>query len=233
MSEATPPDPPTPADQRPFVPVGDRTALARSPASVDRVESSCGLSARYEFSRRGVAGPLQWEFVRELTEADIPRLEMALASPEITSARPSPTTLRHAHHQLARLVALGRPIGEIALITGYSPAYIRRMQADPAFAELCSHYVGHQDELWADLRKRLRELKLTASEILLERLSGNPDDWTAGQLMELMKLLPGDANASAGGGSQAAVNINITPVDSTHKGMTIELGKESVKEITR
>lgn len=50
--------------------------------------------------------------------------------------------LRDTHHRVARAVAAGLPLKEVAELCGRSYASVRSLQDDPAFKELVAHYRG-------------------------------------------------------------------------------------------
>lgn len=164
--------------------------------------------------RKRTAGAVQ--IIRALTADDLP----ALTEP---SQLPVPLdggialTLRATHHALARCLAEGHPAERASLITGYSPGYIRQLQAVPAFAELLVHYQATKEAEFVDVAKRMRDLGLSSLDELQRRLDAAPDEWARGELMALAELLlvKGRAPATGAGGFAApgasgpAVNINV------------------------
>jgi hypothetical protein len=97
--------------------------------------------------------------------------------------------IRHNHHQLARLMALGVPQEEISLITGYSPAYISRIKSDPTFEALVDYYHNQRDEVFVDVVDRMKTLGLASIDELQRRLEDEPDEWSRRELMELTELM--------------------------------------------
>ncbi len=75
--------------------------------------------------RRGIAA------VRELTPADIARLDDGERG-----RLPAVQRFRDSHHWIARLVALGMRVDDIAERTGYSHTRLYTITSDPAFKEL-------------------------------------------------------------------------------------------------
>jgi hypothetical protein len=128
-----------------------------------------------------------------------------------------PAVLRHSHHQMARLIAIGTKVADVALITGYSPGYISSLKGDPAFAELISHYHEKQDEIFVDAIKRLKELGLVALEVALERISTDDKQWTRKDILEVIELAFGkgaglglDGRSGVGGKAVPPVAIEVT-----------------------
>ena len=158
--------------------------------------------------------PLQWRVVRELTDADVPALLTGkiTGSDELTCtgapqlpvpAAPTLSSLRHSHHQAARLIALGRDIQEVALCTGYSAGYLSSLKGDPAFAELIKYYTAKTDEVFVDVARRMREMGLSALEELQERMTSKPQDWPRKDLMEFIELVFGKGGAAKAAGLEA------------------------------
>lgn len=122
--------------------------------------------------------------------------------------------LRHAHHQLARLLASGQDQNEIALITGYSPCYISTIKNDPQFAELMATYAGQRQLAFVDVLERMKSLGLSCMEELQERIADDAGSWSNREMMELAELLlikPHKAAVAspAAGVSAPAVSINV------------------------
>lgn len=160
---------------------------------------------------------LQVAVLRALTAEDLPGLAAGL-----TQASKLPPTnlqsLRHSHHQLARLVAQGMRPAEASLMTGYSPSYIARLIDDPTFAELLAYYSNQKDMIFVELLERMRTQGLSALDELQKRLEDAPESWTKRELMEYFRLLAvdgprgqGSARFGAGAGAAGAgVAINVT-----------------------
>ena len=72
-------------------------------------------------------------FLRDIRHEDLAML--AAPGAELAAARPI-VKIRAQHHLAARLIAEGRKPVEVAAITGYTPARITQLRADPAFGEL-------------------------------------------------------------------------------------------------
>ena len=83
-----------------------------------------------------------WSVVRTLRVPDDLPL---LSERHPKRSLPSLKHIRHNHHQMARLMALGVPQEEISLITGYSPTYISRIKTDPTFEDLVSYYHNQRE----------------------------------------------------------------------------------------
>lgn len=164
--------------------------------------------------------PLQLEFVRSLNPSDIPAIQ---SPPPGSSAVVVVKSLRHSHHRLAELIAAGRPPGEIAIVTGYSPGYISSLKGDPAFAELVAYYEFQKKSIFVDAMERLKVLGLDAIEKLQERLNDPEKTWSNKELMDLVDMAAVQPNlgknaappAQSGGGNNTLVVkfVGATPVD--------------------
>lgn len=127
-----------------------------------------------------------------------------------TQQAPTIKRLKQIHHELARLIASGLSMAEVAASTGYSASRISILQKDPSFKGLVDHYKAHRDEIFCDVHKRMATLGLDAADELQERLETNPESFSVGQLTELMK-----ATLDRGGFSPVqktqSVSMSVTP----------------------
>lgn len=170
--------------------------------------------------------------VRPLCRADLPGL-----SARSPTDAPRLRQIRHSHHQLARLMAGGTDQAEIALITGYSPAYISTIKNDPQFAELMATYAGQRQLAFIDVLERMKSLGLTCLEELQERLAEDADGWSRRELMELAELLlikPQKAQCANPPGQQSpAVSINVKFVGAPDSAMLVASAPHSAPVISR
>lgn len=93
-----------------------------------------------------------------------------------------------SHHAVARALASGLKPGEVSIITGYSLSRISILQADPAFQELLAFYRENLDVVYADLHTRMAQLSLDSAQLLQERMENDPDSFSNGALMDVLKL---------------------------------------------
>ena len=155
--------------------------------------------------------PLVIAASRPLTQADLP----ALVDPPALASKPKVHALRHSHHQIARLIAIGKPDVEIALITGYDPAYICNLKRGQDFAELVSHYAGQRDLAFTEVMDRMKQMGLDTIDEIQRRFAEDPTSFTNTQLMDLTELMiikPMRASAppqSGGFAPTGPVNIQI------------------------
>lgn len=179
---------------------------------------------------RRKAQPLDVEVVRAVTEEDLPKLEdrsLVPASGPITAI--SLKSLRAGHHQVARLLAEGRPGEEVSLLTGYSPAYISTLKSDPTFRELLSYYEQNKVQAHVDLIERMKTLGLSTLDELQRRLEEESDSWTKRELMDLAKMLlpnqSGESPAQSVGprSNVPLVNISFITPDGGSASKFIEL----------
>lgn len=125
------------------------------------------------------------EVVRSLSELD----RTKLAKPPIVPPGSQISRLRHAHYNLAQLLARGMSRIDAAATSGYTPQYVALLiDTDPAFQELVAHYADDRREIFAHEVARLKVLGLTALEELQARLAETPEKWTNRELMEFAEL---------------------------------------------
>lgn len=180
------------------------------------------------------AAELEITIIRPLTEDDLPKLQ----SPDPLSSTAIPIqSLRASHHNLAQLLAQGRPDSEVALLTGYSPSRISILKSDPTFAELLSSYKDVREAVFVDTLERMKILGLSTLDELQERLEADPASWSKRELMEMADLMLvkpklatplGQSSALGGsvtvspGNAALGVSINVQFVKSDTPPLTIE-----------
>ena len=71
--------------------------------------------------------------IREVTRADLSHLTVKREASVVQ-------TLRDNHHRIARAVASGMSVTDVAATCGVTIARVSSLKADPAFAELVAHY---------------------------------------------------------------------------------------------
>ncbi len=168
--------------------------------------------------------------VRELTLDEI----CSPVGPSAPTSASSPTliSLKSSHHNVARLLAEGRPQVEVALMTGYNPTYISRLvTSDLAFQGLMRYYTDVAEVKLVDSLARMKSVGIDALEELQARLANDPSQFSIQQLAEiaeLMLLRPAIAGIKAGsvgpgGGGSASISISFKAPEGTQAaGVTIE-----------
>src|SRR5215813_12581621 len=107
--------------------------------------------------RGRVRAELTTERLRGLTEEELilgARMRRTANLP--TSVPPAIQRIRSRHHLMAQMLASGLKPTEVAQKTGYSISRVSILQADPAFKELVSNYRGQSENLFFDVKERLR-----------------------------------------------------------------------------
>lgn len=157
------------------------------------------------------AKPLEVEVLRSLSEEDLASLSEAEGA---SCPQQKLKNLRHTHHETAKLLAKGESEMNVSLITGYSPAYISTLKADPAFAALLAHYAEQRNEIFTDALKQMRDLGLNAVAELRERLENSPAKFSHREIMEAIKLCivepQAGANRNGGGLPAGAGNVSVS-----------------------
>lgn len=156
------------------------------------------------------------EYVRDATPEDV---EAVNEAPTKLLPVPHTQVLRHRHHELARLLAHGTSNVEAAAQTGYTPARIQQLRADPSFEELLAHYALLRDAEFVDAQKQLATLGRTAAGILLDKLEADGLEAPYASTIEIMKsaMDRSEAPSKAGGGARSinesgapAVQLNVS-----------------------
>jgi hypothetical protein len=114
------------------------------------------------------------------------------------------------------MLADGMPPQQAAIVCGYSGSRISILQSDPAFMELIAHYREVRTERYFDGMQSMAELHLDAVEEIRDRLEEKPEDFTHGQLMELMKLTAD--RTGKGPSTKSEVDIKIGLADRLQSG---------------
>ena len=100
--------------------------------------------------------------VRQITRDELPRLH------ERRAELPVVAQIRDSHHRVARLVASGLRITEVAERSGYSYAFGSRRVNDPALRELVAHYRKMVDDAFVASQDEYHTLS-TANMLAAER----------------------------------------------------------------
>lgn len=127
--------------------------------------------------------PWQVAFVRELTDEDL--ITLHSVSGVARDPKAPLRKIRDPHHTLAKMLAAGDEVVKIASITGYSPARIRTLEADPAFQELVQHYALHVAEASNNFAGQIMYTAAIANAVLVERLEDEPDTFTNKELLAI------------------------------------------------
>lgn len=88
--------------------------------------------------------------------------------------KPKAAHLRTRHHEIARLMALGRSAVEISAVMGISPNSIYMIKGNPAFQELLAYYMGERDKAVRDVTGRIESIAMTGLDRLQDFLE-SPD----------------------------------------------------------
>lgn len=156
------------------------------------------------------AMPIAAEFVRALTAEDLEMLskERSVQKPKELS---SLAMLSERHRNLARLIAMGKPDWECAVITGYTPSRISILKTDPAMKNLIKHYTEEKDIVYVQAHEKMAQVASTGLDILQERLE-NPEEiakMSTGQLLQIIEVSADRSGMGPSSKSEVNVNVNI------------------------
>lgn len=133
--------------------------------------------------------------------------------------------IRHSHHRLAQLLAIGTAPGIAAVLCNYAPSRVTALQQSPAFIELVSFYAGEAKEIWADFVEISATLSKDALQELQCRLDEKPEMFSVGQLMELYR---NTADRSGHAPVQKSLNVNVN----ADVGSRLNAAKERLRNVT-
>ena len=158
--------------------------------------------------RKGRPSTVLFEVVRGVAPDDLPAIAQGVVPTQFSLMK-----LNTTHHEVARLLALGKTRTEVALISGYTPEYVGKLQDDPAFAELLEFYARSREEIFLDAADRMQKLGIATLDELQARLVDPDHKWANRELMELAKILlvdgkrPGQTGGGSAGPGGAAIAI--------------------------
>jgi len=122
-------------------------------------------------TRGAIAEELLLEVIGDLTLDDLRRLREAPKA-----GVPMLQKLRATHHRQARLLAEGRPIGEVAVICGCTRQRLTQLQQDPMFTELVGYYQDQIVALQLEDSARLRDKLIDVAEMAVDELHDRLED---------------------------------------------------------
>lgn len=120
--------------------------------------------------------------------------------------------LRERHHSIARLLAAGLTPTQIGEMIGMAPSSISNIQKSPAFQSLLFSYAAENEKAASDFKSRLEATAGAALNELHERLVNNPEEFSAGVLLQTVNSL---ADRTGHGPTQKVLNttVALTPAD--------------------
>lgn len=125
---------------------------------------------------------------------------------------PDLVTIRHTHHKLAQLLAVGTDEIIAAKLCNYTPTYVSILKSDPAFAELLAYYHQNVVDEFADFVAAAKGLSMDLLMEMQTRLNTDPSKFTITQMKELVQMLA-DRTGHAPVQKSVQVNINADAAD--------------------
>lgn len=118
--------------------------------------------------------------------------------------------LRHTHHRLAQLLAIGTDEGVAGKLCNYTANRVSVLKADPAFQELLAYYAdeAHQEwrNQWGDFVSASKGLTMDLLGHLQQMLDENPERFTPAETREAIKVL---ADRTGHAPVQKSLNVNV------------------------
>lgn len=151
--------------------------------------------------------------VEPITAEDIAAMKRHMDSGASLGVQPvNIKALRHTHHRLAQLLAVGVDETVAARLCNYSVSRVSILKADPAFAELMAHYTDEVKAEWADFVGTAANLSMDFLQELQRTLDETPDKFTPQTMLEAIKVLA-DRTGHAPVQKTQNVNINLNMGD--------------------
>lgn len=179
-------------------------------------------------------GQVDISVVRYLEPRDLTTLVRPPSAPSPQGAgQGTLRSLRAAHHNAARMLAMGQSVEQVALMTGYSTSRIYTLKSsDPSFQALIEHYGAERSLELGEINELMLALGRTTLEELIEAMELTPEKFTLQQKMDLFELMavkgrgaPGSkqgAGAPAGPAAAVAINVKFVSPGAPGAGVTIE-----------
>lgn len=142
------------------------------------------------------------EYIRDLTEADLPLLEVPRG---ITS--PVLKRIRDSHHALARILADGTSETEAAAITGYCISRISILKQDPAFMNLVEENRRYKNMRSGDQAEQMGTITKDALGIIRDRLEDAPEDVSLPVLVDIVTKF---CDRTGYGPATKSTNVNVS-----------------------
>jgi hypothetical protein len=146
--------------------------------------------------------------VRPLVEADLEFLRQ-----KSVGVQNRVKNLRDSHHMVARLIAAGLRLNDVAKQTGYSFARIYQLSGDPAMKELVAKYRGTMDKAFEETADQIAESGTRLISKYLRHLHDHFDSADeAGELIpipQLAKVGPDLMDRLGYGKRSLNTNVNI------------------------
>ena len=145
------------------------------------------------------------EVVRELTASDLVLLDVE------RGVKPTHVKkLRDSHHKAARLIAQGLPMWDVSFHTGLTASRISVLKSDPSFQELLSLYQREVGDIsraaFAENQQKLSALNSDAIEELHDRLIDEPEKFSQGDLVDIIKM---SSDRTGLGPQSRSTNLNV------------------------
>jgi hypothetical protein len=143
--------------------------------------------------------------IREVTRADLAHLTVKREAAAVQ-------TLRDNHHRIARAVASGMMVTDIAAVCGVSITRVTSLRGDPAFAELVAHYRAIITTEWAQqdtVIEFLRTNALKAQAMISDKLDDASDRGDFLPTRDLLGIAELGLDRTGYGKVNKNVNINV------------------------
>ncbi len=115
--------------------------------------------------------------------------------------------LTSRHRQMARMIAAGATVNEVAMAMGFTTTRVWQLKQDPTFVELIAHYQLEIDAKFVGFAESLGGLAEDAVEELRERLEVEPSGFDNNELMAITRM--GADRTGHGPSRSENLNVNV------------------------
>lgn len=191
----------------------------------DRILSDAGFEG---LGRNPHRAPVD-ELITEMGELDDTHVEAArayfAAAVPLGIATPNIKSIRHTHHRLAQMLAIGVNEGVAAKLCNYSITRVSILKSDPAFKELLAYYADNAEDQWADFVSTAANLSMDFLQELQRQLDETPEKFTPSSVMAAIQLL---ADRTGHAPVSKSVNINVN----TDVAQRLRSAQERLRNVT-
>jgi len=111
---------------------------------------------------------------RDLSRNDILRLSMGLNVPRV--GPPVLQRIRQIHHLMARHIAAGKSLVEVASAVNYTAQRVGDLCRDPNFANLVAHYTDILEDSQVDKMEKFRAMQMDIADLAQEEILSRLED---------------------------------------------------------
>jgi len=170
--------------------------------------------------------PLQFEVVRELTEADINLIQTVPAGEK----PPEIKRISDRHHMLARLLAAGVTEEEASLQTGYTLSRISILKQSRIFQDLMAFYREKMDAKFDTVIEHMAGLSKDSLLELRDRLEESADRFTNSELLKIFTEIKDRTDNGGMDEKDLPTVIELVAPEQTSSSLSVADGRQEGEE---